>query len=257
MPKITIRELRQMGVSDEDIEAAKVVQISQRKTGAHVQSIGVIVGAIKPRQLQNDNKPISLTDNALRRRGTYDQAALLLDQQALTEKTPERAALARQAAQTAKELSAAQQIEFDFFGGGNVSIAFQYQDAVRERLFENAPTVTKAHQAQAILWEICRNLGWQNYECTKTAAELCDTMRIKAPHMAAALNLLEEVGAIHRVKKGRTKIITVTPEGAFRGNVNNHAKAVERFKLDVIDGGLSKTKEEAQEQQTDIEDFLK
>ena len=35
------------------------------------------------------------------------------------------------------------------------------------------------------------------------------------------------------------KIITVTPEGAFRGNVNNHAQAVERFKLDVIEGGKS------------------
>jgi hypothetical protein len=29
----------------------------------------------------------------------------------------------------------------------------------------------------------------------------------------------------------------VTPEGAFRGNINNHAKAVEKFKLDVIEGG--------------------
>ncbi|MFE1423940.1 hypothetical protein ACFW8D_34790, partial [[Kitasatospora] papulosa] len=57
--------------------------------------------------------------------------------------------------------------------------------------------------------------------------------------MARALDLLEKVGAIHRVKRGRVKVITVTPEGAFRGNVNNHAKAVERFRLDVIDGGLS------------------
>jgi hypothetical protein len=32
-------------------------------------------------------------------------------------------------------------------------------------------------------------------------------------------------------------VIAVTPEGAFRGNVNNHAQAVERFKLDVIEGG--------------------
>ena len=57
--------------------------------------------------------------------------------------------------------------------------------------------------------------------------------------MADTLKLLEEVGAIKRVKRGRTKIITVTPEGAFRGNVNNHAKAVERYKLDVIEGGKS------------------
>ena len=54
--------------------------------------------------------------------------------------------------------------------------------------------------------------------------------------MADALKLLEQVGAIHRVKRGRVKIIAVTPEGAFRGNVHNHAKAVEKFKLDVIEG---------------------
>ena len=68
----------------------------------------------------------------------------------------------------AKELSAAQQLEFDFFGGGNVSIAFQYQDAVTERLFAAAKTPAQAFHAQAVLWQICRNLGWQTYECTKT-----------------------------------------------------------------------------------------
>ena len=59
--------------------------------------------------------------------------------------------------------------------------------------------------------------------------------------MADALKLLEQVGAIHRVKRGRVKIIAVTPEGAFRGNVHNHAKAVEKFKLDVIEGGKDST----------------
>ena len=257
MSRISISDLRKMGVSDEDIEAAKVVQMAQRRTGARVLSLGTIVGAAKPRQ-QTNNQTVDLTEKALRKRGTYDQVALLLDQQALAEKTPERAAIAREAAKAAKHLSLANQIEFDFFGGGNVSIAFQYQDAVTERLFEAAETPSQAHQAQAILWQICRNLGWQNYECTKTAAELCDTMRIKAPHMAAALNLLEKVGAIHRVKKGRTKVITVTPEGAFRGNINNHAKAVEKFKLEVIDGGKKeKPKRKTDGRQTDIEDFLK
>ncbi|MFE1145515.1 hypothetical protein, partial [Streptomyces rochei] len=164
---------------------------------------------------------------------------LLLDQQALQESSPERAMQARKAAQAAKELSSTQQLEFDFFGGGNVSIAFQYQDAVTERLFESAKTTAQAYHAQAVLWQICRNLGWQSYECTKTAADLCETMRTDKAQMARALDLLEKVGAIHRVKRGRVKVITVTPEGAFRGNVNNHAKAVERFRLDVIDGGLS------------------
>lgn len=120
-----------------------------------------------------------------------------------------------------------------------MSIAFQYQDAVTERLFEAAKTPAQAKEALSILWTICRHLGWQTYECTKTAADLCELTRTKAPNMADALKLLEQVGAIQRVKRGRTKIITVTPEGAFRGNIKNHAQAVERYKLDVIDGGKS------------------
>jgi DNA-binding transcriptional ArsR family regulator len=241
MPRATIHELRRSGVSQEDIELAKATQAAQRRNGAPVQSIAVLVGAAQPRQRHNPNPPASLTDRALRRRGAYDQAALLADQQALQESSPERALKARQAATTLKELSASNQIEFDFFGGGNVSIAFQYQDAVTERLFEAAKTTAQAKEALSILWIILRNLGWQSYECTKTAADLCEITRTKPPHMANALKLLEEVGAIRRVKRGRNKIITVTPEGAFRGNINNHGQAVERYRLDVIEGGKSES----------------
>lgn len=237
MSRIPIRELRQMGVSQEDIEMAKMTQAAQRRNGSPVQSIGVIVGAVQQRQKHNPNPPTSLTDRAMRKRGTYDQAALLLDQQALQESSPERAMKARAAAKAAKELSAAQQLEFDFFGGGNVSLAFQYQDAINERLRNSGRTIAQQQQAKAVLWDIVRHLGWQSYECTKTAAELCDITQIKPPHMADTLKLLEEVGAIKRVKRGRVKVITVTPEGAFRGNVNNHAQTVEKYKLDVIEGG--------------------
>ena len=237
MSRTTIHELRRLGITSEDIDMARTTQEAQRRNGSPVQSIAVLVGAVEPRQRPSPNPPVDLTDRALRRRGAYDQAALLLDQQALRESSPERAARAREAALAAKELSASNQIEFDFFGGGNVSIAFQYQDAVTERLFEAAPTTTKAKEAGMILWIICRHLSWQSYECTKSAADLCEITHTKPPNMASALKLLEEVGAIRRVKRGRNKIITVTPEGAFRGNVNNHAQAVERYRLDVIEGG--------------------
>ena len=83
MSRIPIHELRRMGVSQEDIEAAQVTQAAQRRNGSPVQSIGVIVGAVQQRARHNPNPPVSLTDRALRKRGTYDQAALLLDQQAL------------------------------------------------------------------------------------------------------------------------------------------------------------------------------
>lgn len=237
MSRIPIRELRQMGVSQEDIEIAKQTQVAQRRNGSPVQSIGVIVGAVQQRKRQNPNPPTSLTDRAMRKRGTYDQAALLLDQQALQESSPERAMKAREAAKAAKELSAAQQLEFDFFGGGNVSLAFQYQDAINERLRNSGRTIAQQQQAKAVLWDIVRHLGWQSYECSKTAADLCEISQIKAPNMADTLRLLEDVGAIKRVKRGRVKVITVTPEGAFRGNIHNHAQTVEKYKLDVIEGG--------------------
>ena len=237
MTKISIGELRSMGVSEEDIALARTTQEAQRRTGSLVQSIGALVGLVRPRASSNTTPPTNLTDRALRRRGTYDQAALLLDQQALQESSPERAEKAREAARSAKELSAAQQVEFDFFGGGNVSIAFQYQDAVTQRLRNSGQSLAKQHQALAVLWQITRYLGWQTYECSKTAADLCDLTGITPNNMSPILALLEEVGAIKRIKRGRTKIITVTPEGAFRGNVNNHAQAVERYKLDVIEGG--------------------
>ena len=99
MSRTTIRELRQMGVSQEDIEIAKQTQAAQRRNGSPVQSIGVIVGAVQQRQKHNPNPPTSLTDRAMRKRGTYDQAALLLDQQALQESSPERAMKARAASE--------------------------------------------------------------------------------------------------------------------------------------------------------------
>ena len=236
MARISIHELRRMGVSQEDIALARLTQDAQRRIGAPIQSVGVIVGAVSPRPRRALNPPVSLTERALRRRGSYDQAALLLDQKALEERNPERALRARELAQGAKKLGAAAQIEFDFFGG-NVSLAFQYQDAVSERLRSSGQSLAKQHQALAVLWQIVRNLGWQTYECTKSAAELCEITQIKPPHMTDTLKLLEDVGAICRVKRGRTKVITVTPEGAFRGNVNEHGKTVERYRLDVIEGG--------------------
>lgn len=235
MARFSIRDLRQNGVTETDLRDAFAMQEAQRRAGAPVQPVAVIVGVQEPRK-GSPKPPVDLTAPALRRRGVYDQAAFLLDQRALGE-TPERAARARMASQIAKELSASQQLEFDFFKGGNVSIAFQYQDAVTERLYEAAPTTTKAKEAGFILWTICRNLEWQSYECTKIASDLCEITRTKPSHMSDALDLLEQVGAIRRVKRGRAKIITVTPEGAFRGDVNNHAQAVEKYRLEVIEGG--------------------
>ena len=65
MGRISLHELRRMGVSVEDIETAKVTQLAQRRTGSPVQSIGVIVGAAEQRQRMNPNPPADLTARAM------------------------------------------------------------------------------------------------------------------------------------------------------------------------------------------------
>lgn len=232
MGRKTLRELRAAGVSDDDIALARVTQDAQRRNGSPVQSIGAIVGVTKPRAAPT----IDLTEKAMRRRGRYDQAALLLDQQALQESTPERADRAREAAKAAKELSATVQLEFNFLGR-NVSLANDYMGAIHNRLRQSAPTPAMRGQAIEVLWVMIQYTSWESHQVQKTAAELSDLTGIKPSHLSVTMKLLEDVGAIRRVRKGRTNIITITPEGVYRGNVNNHAQAVERYKMEVIDGG--------------------
>lgn len=237
MGSMSIKSLREAGVSDEDIKLAQRTQQQQRAAGRPVLPLSVICGISTPKSARSA-EVVEITPRQLRKRGALGQAALIADQAALAEKSPERAKKMRLAGQILKDLARPDQLQFDFFGG-NVSIAHQYQDAVTERLFAAASTKTKAKEAQAILWQITRHLAWQSYECTKTAADLCEITRTDKANMARALDLLEQVGAIRRVKRGRTKVITVTPEGAYRGDVNQHAAAVQRYKLEVIEGGRS------------------
>lgn len=85
-----------------------------------------------------------------------------------------------------------------------------------------------------MLSEVLRWLGWQTYECSRSAADIAQQTGLHPRVVSDALALLEQVGAITRVKRGRTKIITVTPEGAYRGDINHHAEAVDRYRADVV-----------------------
>ena len=95
-------------------------------------------------------------------------------------------------------------------------------------------TPAERDAALATLLLITRHLEWQGYACTKIAADLAEMRGVKPQNMKETLALLERVGAISRVKRGRTKLITVTPEGAFRGKIDNHGEAVERYRAEVI-----------------------
>ena len=196
--------IHSLGITPEDLELALVTQEAQRRNGSPVQPLSVIVGATHARRRLEPDRQQDVSSTTR--------------QQREPSRRPE-------------------QCEFDFFKGGNVSIAFKYHDAVWERLMQTVPSPARRNLALAVLSHITRNLRWESYECSKTAAELCEIIQADKSDMARTLQLLEDVGAIQRVRRGRNKVITVTPEGAFRGNVNYHSKAVERYRLEVIDGG--------------------
>jgi hypothetical protein len=177
---------------------------------------------------------VDLTARQLRRRGGYGQAALLADQAALAETDPEKAERARFHAAGLAALGKSKQLEFEFFGGGNVSLGHQYIDAVQARLMATNATTAERNAALATLLLITRHLEWQGYACTKIAADLAEMQGMQKADMARTLELLERVGAIHRVKRGRTKVITVTPEGAFRGDLSRHGEAVAKYSTEVV-----------------------
>ena len=184
------------------------------------------------------SEPSSLTERQLRKRGRYGAAALLTDQEALTEKDSDRALKARHASAILKELAHKPvQLEFDFFKG-NRMIADDFHDAVRDRL-KAVPDITAAQrtQAMAVLQEIMRWVPWEDQVCSKTATEIADSLDLKRQNVAVSVQLLESIGAIRRVARGRTKVITVTPEGSFRGRVDQHAAAVDSYKKTLADAG--------------------
>ena len=231
---VSTTELRRRGYSDDDIRLAQTVQEANRRAGAPSRTLAEVLAG-QPARPRPGVPVEDLTARQLRRRGSYGQAALLADQAALAETDPHRAAEARYHASGLKALARKPvQLEFDFFRGGNMSLGHQYIDAVQARLMATKTTAAERNAALATLLLITRHLGWQDYTCTKTASDLAEMQEVDKSDMAKTIALLESIGAINRVKRGRTKVITVTPEGAFRGDVNHHAEAVERYKAEVI-----------------------
>jgi len=230
---ITIRDLLRRGHSREDIELARQIQNAAKRQGAPSRTLYEILNGL-PARARPTSPVDELTLRQLRKRGVYGQAAILVDQAALTERDVTKAQQAREASLTLKQLAEREQLEFDLFRG-NVMTADQYHDAIRSRLMATKATPAERLAALATLQEIKRWLGWQSFTCSKSATDLCDLLGIKPPNMATILSLLEEIGAITRIKRGRVKDITVTPEGAFRGDLMKHADQVRRYKSEVID----------------------
>lgn len=227
------RDLRRRGYPQADIDLAERQREAERRAGGPVRSLTEVLAGL-PARPRPDAPPADLTARQLRRRGRYGQAALLADQAALTEKCAQRTSRAREAAGILKELAARPaQTEFDFFMA-NTSIGHQFLDTVLDRLKRTGAPASEQRTALAALGVIIRWLAWESYECQKNAAELAELLAMDRSDMTRTLQLLERVGAIVRVKRRQMKIITLTPEGAYRGDINRHAEAVDRYKAEVL-----------------------
>ena len=212
-----------------DIGLARKQQEAEKRAGVPLRPLEQILLG-KPVRM-----PTDMTDRQLRRRGRYGQAALLADQEALTEKDLGRASEARAASGILKKLAKTPpQLEFSYFGRGNVSFGHEYFDAMLTRLKAAGVSGSERRAALAMLAVIVRHLGWQTYECTKTAVELGEMLDMAPPNVAPVMTLLERIGGITRVKRGRTKVITITPEGAYRGDIARHAETMDRYRADVV-----------------------
>jgi DNA-binding MarR family transcriptional regulator len=182
-------------------------------------------------QPRRPTTPVDLTDRQLRKRGRYGQAALILDQQALQEDDLLRAAKARQAAQIAKELAVKPvQLEFDFWAR-NFTMSTNYITTMNDRIKALDVTPAQMNALRAAILLIGTNIRWGTSETAINATELAAELGMKKTHVSVLLDQLEKIGAIYRVKKGRTKIIHVNPEGVYRGKMDpdSHGKAVEQF----------------------------
>ena len=229
---LSVKELKRRGVPADDIQLAHIVQDAQRRTGSPVNSIGQIISGRPPPATE----PANLTERQLRKRGRYGAAALLTDQEALSEVDPDRSLKARHASAILKELAKKPvQMEFDFFKG-NWSVADQYHDTIRDRIHALPLTAPKRTMAITVMAEIIRWLPWQDAACSKSAAEIADLLKVNVSDVSRAIAILESVGAIHRVQRGRTKLIYVNPEGAYRGRIDQHAATVDAYRKAVTEG---------------------
>lgn len=249
---VSLKELRRRGHSDEDIHLAQLTQDATRRSGGPARSLMQILAG-RPARSPSDAPVEDLTARQLRRQGSYGQAALIAKQAALSDTDYDRADRARFHANALASLGRVRTGKYDLLGAGNVSIGNQYIDAVQTSLRESKSTAAERDAALATLLLITRHLAWQDYTCTKLASDLAEMRGVDKADMARTLATLERVGAINRVKKGRTKIIAVTPEGAFRGKIDNHAETVARYSAEVVH--LHPEQEKTDSHQTKLEDF--
>jgi len=133
------------------------------------------------------------------------------------------------------------------YNPNEMAVAREYVSMVAYRIRILGASPARSRDALKLLVAIVRNLPKQSYECTKTAKELSSITEINPAQISSLLLLLEQAEAIKRVKRGRSKIIIITPADEFREAVNKHAEKTKKHRFEVIEGGR-------EPKQTDLED---
>jgi len=228
--------LRRQGYDDETIALARLQKDASAsgRSGAQ-RSLKEILEQKQPRSCR-DAAPVDLTiQRKLRRRGPRGRLALGVRYEAEMEPNPAVRERLQHVAHVLEETSEGpRQLEFDFFVEGNWATSHQYFKTVKARLDAADATGFEKRTALAALHLICCYLPWQSYVCTLFAFELAKQLYLTSADMSRTLKLLEKVGAIARVKRGHMKVITVTPAGAYYGDIKNHDELVQRWSAEVV-----------------------
>jgi hypothetical protein len=216
--------------SQGDLDLFRLQQDLERRAGGRPRTIPEIAAgmpqhgsAASGRDQRVRAALADLTTHQLRRRGPRGRVALRLDQDALTEPDPEIKAVLRDASSKVKAIpDKPAQIAFDLLGGGNRMLGNQYVDSILSGLDGTGFSLARKQRDLAMLIRVWRWIRFGTYECFKNAAELAAEAGLDPAHMSETLKDLESIGAIRRVKRGRVKIIVVTPEGLYCGMLNRH-----------------------------------
>lgn len=98
-----------------------------------------------------------------------------------------------------------------------------FLDAVWDRLDG------RAHRRDAVevLVGLMRHVEYGDPECKFGKQEdLASWLRMKPQNVSRGLGVLEDIGAIVRVKDGTAKRVFINPEGVYRGKLSDQPKAV-------------------------------
>ena len=115
-----------------------------------------------------------------------------------------------------------------------VRIFHDYHDKIRDKFKKLDITFDERMACVVVLSEICQSLKYESYDCGKYIDEISSILCIEISEARKIIEMLENVRAITVIKRGQTKVITVSPEGAYRGDLNHHAEVMDRYKAEVV-----------------------